>query len=536
MSVPLTKRLTVQSAEDILRKEQKFLNHGFVRLVDYMGGDAAIINAATGFRGCNFLGIDKKDFMLYLRQNRILYPFQFAEIKLHVALPIWSGSKVVSEKDANVNEYSLRYSAPTEEMFNPLAGRVDAKCGESIMDFGKQMYNKLVDEMDFTRELARVPLSMSQYTYFYWKINLESAFEFLKNNPKPSTTLAPFVESLRNTLRAVAPIAYEAYQIIDEEKQIFSHALPHRVDHVAMWPKQLTNPYSQTETARFTNPEAEKNLFSTMPLLNHGSLTFFDYMGGDNAIVQAARTSYGEGIKKRSEDDALINYLITHDHNTPLEMVEFAFHLKLPFFVKRQLIRHRTIDCGSFLDSDIVYPNDFYIPKESDVRAQSATNKQGRDENGIYTPESLQKIYSYMNQGYGVANFGINNVVSDPSEIERVGLFATMGHFTDWTIKSDLHNFFHFLQLRADSHAQKEAQYYATAIKNVIAEAVPVAYASFENNRVQGLKLSGNDIRFITQLVQGSSIDTVLDEISSRTGKMDFTAKLERLGLYTKGE
>jgi thymidylate synthase (FAD) len=214
--------------------------------------------------------------------------------------------------------------------------------------------------------------------------------------------------------------------------------------------------------------------------LDKGFVRLVDVMGDDSAIVQAARVSYGKGTKSITEDRSLIRYLIRHKHTSPFEMVEFKFHVKLPIFIARQWIRHRTANVNEYSGRYSEMPDDFYLPELCQIKPQSLFNKQGRAEDCL-PPEKAAVIAGIMEntqkQLFSEYTEFLENDVA--REIARINL--PLSTYTEWYWKIDLHNLFHFLRLRMDSHAQYEFRVYGKAIADIVSQIVPIAYEAFED-------------------------------------------------------
>ena len=265
------------------------------------------------------------------------------------------------------------------------------------------------------------------------------------------------------------------------------------------------------------------------PCLDKGFVRLIDVMGDDNAIVQAARVSYGSGTKKVHEDRGLIRYLMRHLHTTPFEMVEFKFHVKLPIFVARQWIRHRTANVNEYSGRYSEMKDEFYVPDPEQVRAQSATNKQGRADES-FAPEEAERIRTMMRTTQETL-YGEYQELLDTDlarEIARINL--PVSNYTEWYWKIDLHNLFHFLRLRIDAHAQYEIRVYGEAMASIVKAAVPLAYEAFEDYIVNSQKFSAQELHVIKSLL--SSIPTeeelVAKGLSGREAR-EFIDKLSRL-------
>ena len=209
-------------------------------------------------------------------------------------------------------------------------------------------------------------------------------------------------------------------------------------------------------TLRPTVPALEAYLFKAVPVLDHGFVRVVDYMGDDGAVVQAARVSYGRGTRKALEDEGLIRYLMRHYHSTPFEMCEIKFHVKLPIFVARQWIRHRTANVNEYSARYSIMDKDFYLPAPEQLAVQSSDNRQGRGE--VLDSATAERVISLLredaDQTYGHYEEMLGDEIGLARELARMNL--TLNTYTQWYWKTDLHNLFHFLRLRADGHAQYE--------------------------------------------------------------------------------
>lgn len=258
--------------------------------------------------------------------------------------------------------------------------------------------------------------------------------------------------------------------------------------------------FQTNETKRPVSPGAEKWLGEVIPVLDHGFVYLVDYMGNDESIEQAARVSYGTGTRKVSETRGLIRYLRRHEHTTPFEMVEFKFHAKMPIFVARQWVRHRTASINEYSGRYSIMDNEFYIPEPEVMGSQSKTNRQGRGESvnrneAIIIRQLLldDAIRNYGDYEYMLNDDGKGNPV-DPNrdmlakELARMNL--SLNFYTQWYWKIDLHNLFRFLHLRADPHAQYEIAEYAKGMSNVLKDAVPIAYEAFTDYELEAIKFT----------------------------------------------
>ena len=273
--------------------------------------------------------------------------------------------------------------------------------------------------------------------------------------------------------------------------------------------------------------KADSLLDKEFKVLNHGFVRLIDYMGSDQAIVQAARVSYGDGTKKVSEDRGLIRYLMRHKHTTPFEMVEFKFHVKLPIFVARQWIRHRSANVNEYSGRYSVMKEEFYLPSTDDIRFQSTVNKQGRSEEEV--PDDIkQKLIDYLQESQKEAYSNYMEYVDQglAREIARINLPLSL--YTEWYWKIDLHNLFHFLRLRMDSHAQKEIQEYAIIMADMVKAVCPMAFEAFMDYSVNAANFSGQELEAIKNKLL--SVEWTVDELKksglSKREALEFIKKM----------
>jgi thymidylate synthase (FAD) len=261
-------------------------------------------------------------------------------------------------------------------------------------------------------------------------------------------------------------------------------------------------------TLRVVAPGIEKHLYSALPVLDHGFVRVIDYMGDDAAICQAARVSYGKGTKSVQNDEGLIRYLMRHWHSTPFEMCELKLHVKLPVFVARQWIRHRTANVNEYSARYSILDREFYIPAPEHVNAQSEINNQGRGD--VLQGEEAARVLDILKADAGRCYDNYEAMISQDGqaglarELARMNLPANI--YTQWYWKVDLHNLFHFLRLRADAHAQYEIRVYADAICQIAADWVPFAYKAFEDYRLGAVTLSAQMVDCMRRLLKGEAV------------------------------
>ena len=281
-----------------------------------------------------------------------------------------------------------------------------------------------------------------------------------------------------------------------------------------------------SETARVTAPELEAVLYKPIEVLDHGFIRVIDYMGDDSSIVQSARVSYGKGTKKISNDKGLIKYLMRHRHSTPFEMCEIKFHIKLPIFIARQWIRHRTPNVNEYSARYSILDKEFYIPSAENLAAQSAINNQGRgdaltDDEASNVIQILKKDaeQTYSNYETLLNESSEGNIIDESKsgiarELARMNL--TLNTYTQWYWKIDLNNLLHFLALRADDHAQYEIRVYADAMLDIVKKWVPLTYEAFEDYRIGGTELSAKEVNLMRKLLKGEKVSFEEEGLSKR--------------------
>jgi thymidylate synthase (FAD) len=280
------------------------------------------------------------------------------------------------------------------------------------------------------------------------------------------------------------------------------------------------------ETRRPTVPALEEVLFQVLPVLDHGFVRVVDYMGDDAAIVQAARVSYGKGTKRVNEDRGLIRYLMRHHHTTPFEMCELKLHCKLPIFVARQWIRHRTANVNEYSGRYSILDREFYLPPADALCVQSTGNRQGRGasleaERAAAVLQLLKddatRCYDHYQELLNEDEAGRTQRPGEPSlarELARINL--TLGFYTQWYWKIDLHNLLHFLLLRGDAHAQEEIRVYAQAIGDVAQRWVPLAWEAFVDYRLEAMTLSRAEGEVVRAMLAGERPDLAALGLSKR--------------------
>jgi thymidylate synthase (FAD) len=282
----------------------------------------------------------------------------------------------------------------------------------------------------------------------------------------------------------------------------------------------------KNSTKRVTSPELEKILYEAFTVLDHGFVRVVDYMGDDSSIVQSARVSYGKGTKKVSTDEGLIKYLMRHWHSTPFEMCEIKYLVKLPIFIARQWIRHRTANVNEYSARYSILDKEFYIPNKEQLSAQSTINRQGRGDliTGDQADEVLKILKDDAIRTYGnyekMLNERFDGTIIDQKksglarELARMNL--TLNSYTQWYWKTDLLNLLNFLFLRAASNAQYEIRVYAEAMLDIVKKWVPITHAAFLDYRVGAINISAKGKLVVQKMIRGDKLDLESSGLSKR--------------------
>ncbi len=268
-------------------------------------------------------------------------------------------------------------------------------------------------------------------------------------------------------------------------------------------------------TLRPTVPALEERLHHPLPCLDHGFVRVVDYMGDDAAVVQAARVSYGKGTRRTREDRGLIRYLMRHRHTTPFEMCELKLHVKLPIFVARQWIRHRTASVNEISGRYSVLDQEFYLPRPQDLAVQSQSNRQGRGQE--LDAEQAAAVLEILRLDAQAAHASYSRLMSDwdlARELARINL--GLSTYTQWYWKIDLHNLLHFLSLRMHAHAQREFRVYAETIAQVVEDWVPHSWEAFEDYRLGSFNLSRQGVELLRSHLAGEPLGYTQAGLSKR--------------------
>jgi thymidylate synthase (FAD) len=286
----------------------------------------------------------------------------------------------------------------------------------------------------------------------------------------------------------------------------------------------------QQPTRRVTVPALEEVLYQPLEVLDHGFVRVVDYMGDDAAVVQAARVSYGRGTRRVSEDQGLVNYLMRHRHTTPFEMCEIKYHVKLPIFVARQWIRHRTANVNEYSARYSILDNEFYVPSPEHLAMQATDNRQGRG--AVLSGAAAERVLALLRADAEHAYAGYTELLGEDGDDPRNGpqgrpsggglarelarMNLTLGFYTQWYWKTDLHYLMHFLSLRADAHAQYEIRAYAEAMLGTMQRWVPMTHAAFLEYRMNAVLISATALAVIRRMLAGEMVEQAASGLSAR--------------------
>jgi thymidylate synthase (FAD) len=281
------------------------------------------------------------------------------------------------------------------------------------------------------------------------------------------------------------------------------------------------------ETKRATVPDIEEMLYNPIKVLDHGFVRIIDYMGDDSSIVQAARVSYGRGTKQISQDRGLIRYLMRHYHTTPFEMCEIKLHIKLPIFIARQWIRHRTANVNEYSARYSILDKEFYVPSSQNLASQSDSNRQGRG--GVLEGDEARRVLDIIksdSENCYAHYMEMLNIDGETDQIldsgkkgltrELARMNLTLNYYTQWYWKIDLHNLMHFLMLRADPHAQYEIREYANVMINILEKWVPITYEAFLDYRMNSVRLSAKMVECVRKMIKGEQVDQASSGLTVR--------------------
>ncbi len=302
-------------------------------------------------------------------------------------------------------------------------------------------------------------------------------------------------------------------------------------------PARIVDETELPTTRRVISDGAEKWLYRPIQCLDHGFVYLVDYLGSDHAIAEAARVSYGKGTKKASDDRGLIRRLCRDMHTSPFEMVELKFHAKMPIFVARQWIRHRTASVNEYSGRYSEMSDEFYLPASDVLRKQSKINKQGRDEE--LADETKEFVRELLLSEYDLQRKGYHKLleIDVAKELARIGL--SVANYTEWYWKIDLHNLMHFLRLRLAPEAQYEIRVFAEAMARIVKDAVPVAFDAFEDYRLSAMTLSRMEVEFVSvrandkvwPMTTDMALEILREALGNKTDALAAIAKFQKLGL-----
>lgn len=507
--VSMTRRYTNDNAEALLYNPQRVGGHSTIELVDYMGGSDMVERVATAGHGRSIFpeNPSQQDFMHFLVGRGIHTPFKSVQLKFGIQAPILTALSFVYDPQANVNEYSGRYSKMLETSWVPSHDSIVGLLSDHDSDRASHIRQLFIDNRqqaleryggllstEFARELARSGLGIDNDTRFFWKMDLTSLAQFVDRERKRLRIDDPTrqcVEKIDEMARSVGGAAWDA--LMNYSYSEFPLTFP-RDNNVV--DKPLTAPaWEPRFTRRVCVPSLEKFLFVSRPVLDHGAFQSVDYMGDDSCIAEAARTSYGKGTRKLQEDGKLIHSLARDGHTTPLEMTELAIECTAPLFTDpRQAGRHRTLAHHGFMG---YFPvgDTFYTPEDIHFKYQDRLNRQGRGKDMDEGDKVMAK--SLLSGTFkGQVDF-VNRlrVLEAPEEVVRAA--KGVGFFTRVWRTGDAHNWGKFLGLRLDAHAQYEVRQYAREVDNALALQLPITHEAIHAYMVDAIRLSTRDFDLI---------------------------------------
>ncbi len=540
--------------------------HTRFTLVDYMGSDQSVIYAATMGLGVEAIGYpDPVDFLHYLRQQHHTDPFHFAELKWRIEAPINLALFFVYLRQASVNEYSGRYSELREDVQNILGALVKlplpedrkrriAAIGQTSIGQTQQAYKELLRD-GLARELARVPMSAAVYTEFFWKMSLEDLFCLFKKAPLQKEIAQREVREacdlLEDMVRLFAPMSYEA--VLRGNVRRETTTLPsmnrRKIRELLREKPRDSAPYGMQPTRRPTVEAAEQALFVPSPVLDRGFVMPIDYMGSDQAIVDAARTSYGKGTKAVNPPRGLIRHLVRNDHTTPIEQAEIAILEYVPLMVHRQGGRHRTLDRVVGFFDGIIETDDVFIPPSSELKGQDIKNRQARADHLPLPEATRERILETFRATAEQQRKTLERIAEESPEARELlePLIRGVGSYIRVALKGEAHNWFHYLRLRLDHHAQAEIREVSKPIGAFIKNLLPYAWEAFEDFKLDRVAFGRKEKAVLTALIGGSK--EMLEDLCVREGMIskeqssdseklrkatefqEFEAKVKTLGL-----
>jgi thymidylate synthase (FAD) len=486
--INITKRLVSPGAEQLLYNKQSLerseYQSGFVEMVDYIGGDDMIVRGATSGLGLSAFkeNPNRADFLEHLAWMRLDAPFRSTQLKFHIKMPIEGALTFVYDENISVNEYSARYSEIPEEANIPSIERIAAELtGENIEEQANLIHGVLTQRRNETygpylrlgsdkdiglaRELARVVLGIDNDTEFFWKTDIYNLAQFVEKHRRQKgryEITRDYVELAAEAAQKLAPEAWAALTV----------RLPARIKLTYPTDAEIVDPslapadWTPSNTRRPTVPELEEILFEQTPYLEDGGFQVVDYLGNKDSPAEAARTSYGRGTKKISNNKGLTRTLVRSRHTSPIEMGILSMESKALVLVDpRQAGRHRTLKFTGFMGTTPI-GSEYYIPPANELRLQHLVEKQGRGE--VLDEDRQVEAKQLLEGTYAMQAESVDKLreLGAPERLVRAGL--GVGHYTKTFRVCDTHNLSHFLSLRLDSHAQKEIQQLADPMSEAL--------------------------------------------------------------------
>lgn len=526
--MPETYRETSASAEAILGRSRPLATGGTIGLVDYMGGDARIVAAATLNQGPGIAGVSsEEDLLVSLAHNGIWDPFQFAEIELRVETDLAGTQHLVYHPEVQANQRSARYSKFKERVsdLTALGASEDVQAAHSNAAHELfETYRSLLGT-SLAKETARGVMPDTTYTSFFLKMNLAQLFTVTerleRGSWKNDRERHELADTLLDVASQVAPLAVQAYleRREGETKDLIDWELVARNAPRAVMADPAYPNVEQRETQRATVDELESLLFRPLQPIAGGLLLFTDYMGDFRRIANAARVSY-TNQKSASEDEALIRTLLQNKHSSPFEQGELGFFVRWPGYIERQGGRHRTLDTAGFMGETAI-AQERYVPRRSDLAPQSKASHQGRA--GGFDDEAAGAILGLYGRSNDIIS-GLSGIVDDPSLRDRLG---PTDRWIGESKKTDPWNLLHFLTLRADSHAQLEIQQYARMIGVVMRSWLPPVMDAYDRFIAGAITLDRDELDAIHEAGSDAGIEGIIAKAAEK-GIFDTTNESRR--------
>lgn len=505
--ISMTRRFVSEGAEQDLFYSHSVDGHGSIELIDYMGGDETVERVATAGAGLRVFpeSPDRELFFEHLIARGITEPFTAVLGRWIIRSPIETALDLVYPASVSLNETSLRYSEPVGTSHLPTIDAIAGVLkGERLEDRAAEIRGILLENReeafgqygdfsrnDFARELSRSVLGVDQDTKYAWKINLLQLARLVRNERLlrgENEHTRAYVEALAASAHEIAPDAWTALM----ENDPVALRLTHPIDDVIADAPLAPASWLSGETRRVTVPALEARLFFPDSVLDHGAIQPVDYMGNDESIAQAARTSYDKGTKTLQDDFALVRSLVRDRHTSPLEQPELATEqITQVFSDPRQAKRHRTLDAHGFM-GEVIMGSKPYVPADDQLKYQDRLNRQGRGKD--MDPEIKLAVLEGLQRTYKAQLVRADELRALGAPERLVRRVKGVGFNTKGWRTGDVHNWAHFLSLRNDPHAQHEVRAYAQRIAGYLDLQVHEAMAAYQMYKFEAIGLSTKEV------------------------------------------